>query len=115
MDNALHTALNTTSKCCTSTDRGSVARLRVGQRVSGGDSGAKSVEGRAPRPIRLLFWIYRMLISPILGPGCRFEPSCSRFTEQAIARHGFWRGVGLGLARLGRCHPFHPGGYDPVP
>ena len=69
----------------------------------------------AARVLSPLFWLYRIVVSPVLGPGCRFEPSCSRFAEQAIARHGFWRGLGLGLARLGRCHPFHPGGYDPVP
>ena len=65
--------------------------------------------------LKLFFSLYRGLISPILGPGCRFEPSCSHFSEQAISRHGFFRGVSLSLARIARCHPFHPGGYDPVP
>jgi len=69
----------------------------------------------AIRLLRPVFWLYRGLISPLLGAGCRFEPSCSRFAEQAIARHGFFRGTALALARIGRCHPFHPGGYDPVP
>ncbi|MFO0689548.1 MAG: membrane protein insertion efficiency factor YidD [Myxococcota bacterium] len=58
---------------------------------------------------------YRGLIRPILGPGCRFEPSCSVFAEQAIARHGMRRGLGLAAARILRCHPFHAGGFDPVP
>lgn len=67
------------------------------------------------RVIAPVFAFYRLVISPLLGPGCRFEPSCSHFSEQAIGRHGFVRGIAMTLARLARCHPFHPGGYDPVP
>ena len=69
----------------------------------------------APWPVRVLFLLYRGGFRPILGPGCRFEPSCSRFTEESIARYGVLRGAWLGARRLLRCHPFHPGGYDPVP
>lgn len=69
----------------------------------------------APWPIRFLFLLYRGGLRPILGSGCRFEPSCSVFTEQAIAQHGIFRGASLGVRRLLRCHPFHPGGFDPVP
>jgi putative membrane protein insertion efficiency factor len=65
--------------------------------------------------LRLLFLVYRGGIRPFFGPTCRFEPSCSSFTEQSIARHGLRRGSWLGFRRILRCHPFHPGGYDPVP
>jgi len=59
--------------------------------------------------------LYRLTISPLLGPRCRFHPSCSSYLEQAVERHGAGRGAWLGLRRLFRCHPFHPGGFDPVP
>ncbi|MDT8422646.1 MAG: membrane protein insertion efficiency factor YidD [Desulfuromonadales bacterium] len=57
---------------------------------------------------------YRFLISPLLGPNCRFYPSCSLYMHQAIVRYGIVRGVWLGVLRLGRCHPWNPGGYDPL-
>lgn len=58
---------------------------------------------------------YRMGLSPLLGGFCRYSPSCSLYAEEAIRRHGARRGGLLALKRLARCHPFHPGGYDPVP
>jgi putative membrane protein insertion efficiency factor len=58
---------------------------------------------------------YQLAISPWLGRNCRFYPSCSQYTLEAIERHGALKGLWLGLRRVLRCHPFHPGGHDPVP
>jgi putative membrane protein insertion efficiency factor len=65
--------------------------------------------------VTLLIRIYQWTVSPLLGPRCRFHPSCSNYALQAIQRFGLLRGSWLTLRRLGRCHPWHPGGYDPVP
>ncbi len=63
----------------------------------------------------LLITFYRRYISPLKPPVCRFRPTCSQYTYEAIRRYGFVRGFFLGLKRILKCHPFHPGGYDPVP
>jgi len=57
--------------------------------------------------------LYQILLSPLLGRQCRFEPSCSNYFIQAVRKHGPLKGAWRGLCRIGRCHPFHPGGYDP--
>jgi putative membrane protein insertion efficiency factor len=58
---------------------------------------------------------YRRFVSPLLGARCRFAPSCSEYALGALAEHGAVRGLWLATARIARCHPFNPGGYDPVP
>ncbi len=59
--------------------------------------------------------IYKQVISPLLPSACRFSPTCSEYMAEAVKIHGVSRGVWMGLKRLGRCHPFCHGGYDPVP
>jgi putative membrane protein insertion efficiency factor len=59
--------------------------------------------------------VYRMVLSPFIGQHCRFTPTCSEYAIQAIDEHGTFRGSWLAVRRLSRCHPFHTGGWDPVP
>lgn len=67
------------------------------------------------RLLLIFIQLYRWVISPIIPPSCRFRPTCSRYAMEAIARFGAWRGSRLAIRRILKCHPFHPGGYDPVP
>ena len=72
-------------------------------------------EMNLPRTIAIgLIRTYKLVISPLLPSACRFHPTCSEYMKGAIEKHGVLKGVGLGLRRLSRCHPFHEGGFDPV-
>jgi putative membrane protein insertion efficiency factor len=72
-------------------------------------------QGAGIRIALLLIRGYQLFLSPLLGPRCRFYPTCSQYAFEAISKHGFLKGIFLGVARLFKCHPFHPGGIDPVP
>lgn len=63
----------------------------------------------------LFIRLYQKTISPLLGPRCRFIPTCSEYAAEAITKHGIFKGSALAIKRIGKCHPLHPGGYDPVP
>ena len=65
-------------------------------------------------PFILLIRLYQVIISPLLGQRCRFYPSCSQYMIEAIEKKGLLRGMWMGLLRILKCHPFHPGGYDPI-
>jgi putative membrane protein insertion efficiency factor len=67
------------------------------------------------RTLGALARLYQLTISPVLPPSCRFTPSCSQYAREALERHGAVKGSWLAARRLARCHPWNPGGYDPVP
>jgi uncharacterized protein len=79
----------------------------------------KPADGHRPGILALVLIfvlrVYQWLLRPLLPPTCRFEPSCSEYAVQALARHGLFRGTWLTANRLCRCHPLNPGGFDPVP
>lgn len=78
-------------------------------------------ESLAPQPgilarvLLILIRVYQLTLSKLIGPVCRFEPSCSRYAAACISDHGAWRGSLLSARRLCKCHPFHAGGFDPPP
>jgi uncharacterized protein len=78
-------------------------------------AGARMAQFAPARLLVGIITVYRRFISPVLGPRCRFYPSCSAYALEAIQTHGAGRGSWLAIRRLSRCHPFHPGGLDPVP
>ena len=78
-------------------------------------SGPAAGPAAGARMLLALLGGYRRWVSPLLGPRCRFAPSCSAYAAEAVARHGAARGSWLAVRRIARCHPFHPGGHDPVP
>jgi putative membrane protein insertion efficiency factor len=78
-------------------------------------AGRSGGPGRAARATARLLTAYKRFVSPLLPGACRFHPTCSEYAREALLRHGLARGAGLALCRLGRCHPFHEGGFDPVP
>jgi putative membrane protein insertion efficiency factor len=69
----------------------------------------------AARSLIFLIRLYKVILSPVLPPACRFHPSCSEYASQAVKSHGALKGAMYSMGRLLRCHPFNPGGYDPVP
>ncbi len=67
------------------------------------------------RPLSAVVGLYRAVVSPLLGANCRYQPTCSEYAREALARYGAFRGGWLALARIARCHPWGGSGYDPVP
>ncbi len=75
----------------------------------------KLLTGLPGNTLVLLIRLYKIVLSPFLGRNCRFEPGCANYMIEAVQKHGAVRGFWLGARRIGRCHPWHEGGYDPVP
>ncbi|MBL8112853.1 MAG: membrane protein insertion efficiency factor YidD [Acidobacteria bacterium] len=69
----------------------------------------------AARSVAFLLVAYKRFVSPLLPPACRFTPTCSEYAREAVLKYGLFRGSALSVRRLSRCHPFHAGGFDPVP
>jgi putative membrane protein insertion efficiency factor len=72
-------------------------------------------DGKMRRIVIFLIKLYQTVLSPFLGQHCRFYPSCSEYSLEALEKHGVFRGLWLSIKRLSRCHPWHEGGVDPVP
>ena len=87
----------------------------MAQRSRGFSGETAGVDRIMKRVLVLLLRGYQYLFRPLLGRNCRFMPSCSDYAIEAVTRHGPLRGTWLAMKRIGRCHPWNPGGYDPVP
>ena len=74
-----------------------------------------AIKSMVVQPFLWLIRAYQYAISPMLGNRCRYDPSCSEYSLDALRRHGLFKGLWLAVRRIGRCHPWQPGGYDPVP
>jgi putative membrane protein insertion efficiency factor len=103
-----------------SSSGGSVRAIANGERLYGDCSRRRTfMLAWIDRAVRFLaivpIRIYQYLLSPILPPSCRYVPSCSQYAIDAILKHGIFKGSYLAVRRILRCHPFHAGGYDPVP
>ena len=99
---------------------GAVARFRQdGPAGRRGEACVSGTSGHSPNRAALgaawLLSCYKRFLSPLLPAACRFQPTCSEYAREAILRHGVLKGAWLSILRLSRCHPFHPGGFDPVP
>lgn len=66
-------------------------------------------------PFMVLIRFYQWVLSPVMGPKCRFTPTCSQYAAESLKKHGIWKGGGLAIKRISKCHPGGPLGYDPVP
>jgi len=84
-------------------------------RTGGCESPNMKLSAVLAKPLIWLVRGYQLAISPFLPPSCRFHPSCSNYALEALQRHGALKGSWLAILRIGRCHPWHPGGHDPVP
>ena len=78
-------------------------------------SARPDARGTAARIVRAVIRAYQLTLRPVVPPACRFAPSCSEYAHDAIGAHGAWRGGVMAVRRIARCHPWHAGGYDPVP